>query len=652
MNRMRPWGDERVLMGGARPARRAGGAASAIADGVTGGVGLALLASGTLLLLLAFRNPFLVDSLPLAFLAFLLVPGVAGAAVGLVAGASRWLARRRRWSSGRAMNWQRTLLVVGLALVVVASLFGRLASARVERGPAEPPVRLMLVGIDGATWNVAGPMMERGQLPTLASLVRGGASGILESIEPTYSPRIFTTIATGKSADKHGIQTYADITSDAVVAKRLWSILADSLGWEYGVVEWYVTWPPAASPAGFAVPGLLAQSYETIPPELSFIKKLRDQDKRPQVRGARLYLGILTEGAANGLRLSTLGRLFGLALARARGAPAREMHRAQQQAIVRVVSDATCYQLVRRPVQVLALVFKSTDSVSHRYWQYYEPRAFPQVDQADVQRFGGTIEETYAVVDSELARLRRFVSSDGIVAIVSDHGFQARQQLVRGNCSLRAGTLLERMGFGPTVVSHVYVGGKTVVQPLTSDDRESARIRREVAAAFRSARVEGRTTPPFDVIDVDREGTGDDYVEVVITETLTEAAEQGASLVTSDGTRIAIDDFLRQETVLGVHALDGIIVLSGEPFRQGASTTGASVLDVTPTLLAAMGLPVAEDMDGRVHVEAMTQQSLTRAPIRMVRTYETGPRVRRSAPGDGTIPEDVAERLRALGYID
>jgi hypothetical protein len=36
----------------------------------------------------------------------------------------------------------------------------------------------------------------------------------------------------------------------------------------------------------------------------------------------------------------------------------------------------------------------------------------------------------------------------------------------------------------------------------------------------------------------------------------------------------------------------------------------------------------------------------------MVRTYETGPRVRRSVPADGTIPEDVAERLRALGYID
>jgi predicted AlkP superfamily phosphohydrolase/phosphomutase len=652
MNRVGPWSDEHVSTGGTSREQRTGGTASAIVDGVTAGIGLALLVSGTLLLLLALRNPFLVDSLPIALLVFLLLPGIAGAAVGFVGGASRGLVRPRRRPSGGPLNWQRRLLAVGLALVVVASLLGRLASVRVERGPAEAPVRLMLVGIDGATWDVAGPMMERGQLPTLASLVRGGASGVLESIEPTYSPRVFTTIATGKSADKHGIQTYADITSDAVVAKRLWNILADSLGWEYGVVEWYVTWPPAASPAGFAVPGLLAQNYDTIPPELSFIKKLRDQDKRSEVRGAGLYFGILTEGATNGLRLSTLSRLFGLALARATGAPLQVRHRAQQQAIVRVVSDATCYELARRPVQMLALVFKSTDSVSHRYWQYREPAAFSQVDQADVEQFGGTIEETYAVVDSELARLRRFVSPDGIIAIVSDHGFQARQRLIRGNYSLHAGTLLERMGFGPSVVSHMYVGGKTAVQPLTSDDRESARIRREVASAFRSARVEGYTAPPFEVVDVDREGTGDDYVEIVVTDVLTEGSEQGASLVTSDGTSIAIEDFLRPETVLGVHALDGVIVLAGEPFRQGATTTGASVLDVTPTLLAAVGLPVAEDMDGRVRVEAMSQEFLSLAPIRTVLTYETGAPVRRSVPAGGTIPEDVAERLRALGYID
>jgi predicted AlkP superfamily phosphohydrolase/phosphomutase len=610
-----------------------------------------LIASGALLAVLVIRNPFLVDSVPLALLAFMVVPGVLGAIIGLVVGGVVATRSRRRPPRGNA-SWQRRLFLIGLGLVVAVSLLGRLASARAERGPKDPPVRLMLIGIDGATWSVAGPMMSRGELSNLASFVERGASGILTSLEPMYSPRIFTSIVTGKNADKHGVRTTRDITANAVVVKRLWDILADQLGWEYGLVEWYLTWPPAASPRGFTIPGILAQSYDTIPPELSFIKKLRAQSKDTDARAVRFYWGILSDGVTSGLRLSTIRELFDLGLARRRGATPREMYGAQQQAVVRVLTDVTCCQLRRRPVETLALVYKSTDSVSHRYWAYHEPSRFSNLSNDEVERFGGMIEETYAIVDRELARLERYVSPDGVMAILSDHGFQAKRGLDYGFFSLRTKTLLEKMGFSLGEVSYVNVGGKAVIQPLTLDERESARIRGELAAAFGSVTIEGDGREAFRVTDVDREGTGDDYVEVYITRLLEESASNGASLLTQDGRSIPIEDFFQVLDVSGAHAPDGLIVLVGEPFRAGASPTGASILDVTPTLLAAVGLPVAEDMDGRPLVEVMSPEYLSRAPIAAAETYETGERVPQRIPSDDAVPEDVKERLRSLGYIE
>lgn len=610
---------------------------------------MVLVGSAAVLAALVFRNPFLVDSVPTALFAFLVVPGLLGGVIGLIPGA---LMTARRRPPRPASSWQHRLAVLGLALVVVASLLGRLASARAERGPADPPLELLVVGIDGATWDVAGPMMERGELVTLASMVEGGASGVLASLEPMYSPRVFTSIATGMNADKHGIRTYREITTDAVLVKRLWEILGDQLGWDYGLIEWNVTWPPIASPGGFTVPGILAQSYDTIPPELSLVKKLRAQAKGTEPRAIRLYIEILVDGVANGLRLSTVRELFGLAAARKRGAPPREMYGAQQQAVVRVLTDVTCCQLRRRPVETLALVYKSTDSVSHRYWQYHDSSEFRDLSDEEIQRYGGMIEETYAVVDRELARLQRFVDPDGIIAVVSDHGFQAWQRL--GYCfyALRTKTLLERLGFSSAEVSYVNMGGKAIIQPLTMDEQESDRIRGKLLSAFESVTVEGGDQSPFRVVDVDREGGGNDHVEVYITRFLEEAAGEGVSLVAPDGGSIPISDFLQVQDVSGAHATDGIIVLVGKPFRAGASPNGATILDVTPTLLAGLGLPVAEDMDGRPLTEVMSREYLSRTPITTTDTYETEERVARRTPADDALPEDLRERLQALGYIE
>src|SRR6185369_13621730 len=67
--------------------------------------------------------------------------------------------------------------------------------------------RLLLVGWDGADWKLITPLLDRGELPCLNALIDRGVMGKLSSAAPLVSPLLWTSLATGKRADKHGIVT-------------------------------------------------------------------------------------------------------------------------------------------------------------------------------------------------------------------------------------------------------------------------------------------------------------------------------------------------------------------------------------------------------------------------------------------------------------
>lgn len=71
------------------------------------------------------------------------------------------------------------------------------------------------------------------------------------------------------------------------------------------------------------------------------------------------------------------------------------------------------------------------------------------------------------------------------------------------------------------------------------------------------------------------------------------------------------------------HAPDGVLLLAGESIRGGTLLTGAELVDLAPTLLYALGLPVARDLDGRILTEAFTPGFLEAHPLTFVPSYET-----------------------------
>ena len=100
------------------------------------------------------------------------------------------------------------------------------------------------------------------------------------------------------------------------------------------------------------------------------------------------------------------------------------------------------------------------------------------------------------------------------------------------------------------------------------------------------------------------------------------------------------------------HELDGVVFLKGPNVKKGVSVTGATVLDITPTVLTLFGLPPAQDMDGRPIEDALTTATMKKiARDTRLKTYETGRKQGDGQPITSPVDDELRERLRSLGYI-
>ena len=448
-----------------------------------------------------------------------------------------------------------------LALSVVAG-----CAKGKEEGPSSsgPAGRVILFGIDGADWQVIDPLIAAGRMPNLGEVVRNGSRGVLRSMEPSASPALWTTIATGVSPDRHGIHGFVTgvpgaegevapaamhpgeggdggrgpgairpVTSAMRRVPAFWNILG-AYEKRSGVVGWLVTWP--AEPVhGFVVSSYLPYVYnwstgrplkgtivagiphQTFPEGL--IEELSPFKVRPADLDARTLSrfydphGLATLSALD--RECVVGFDWSLACDQTYRGAARHLFAAY-------------------PVDVFAVYFGGVDVASHRFWRFAHPQEFEGVGPEEVRILGGVIDAYYAFIDEALGEYLRDLGPNDTLVVLSDHGFKT-----------------------------VHIPD----QPATS----------------------------------------------------------------------------------GHHRLDGVIALVGRGVPRGGRIEGARLVDVLPTVLTLLDLPIASNLEGRVPEGALEPAFLSHHGRRRVPDYATA----RSAPGEDTseVDANVLERLRSLGYI-
>jgi predicted AlkP superfamily phosphohydrolase/phosphomutase len=528
-------------------------------------------------------------------------------------------------------------VVLFLLALVVLGLYGagRLHQRRPPQTEGRPHV--LVIGIDGATWTIMDPLMKRGELPNFKALKENGASGVLTSIEPTLSPAVWTTMATGKVRAKHGVMDF-NYTQEDLRVPRMWELL-EGEGKTVGMMSWLVTWPPAVR-HGFMVPGWLARTPATQPPAVHFAQDVILGEGL--ARTPREYAAYIVDAPRIGVRMSSLFEAFKLVtLSKLRKPPELDLIYRKEMLKARLFSDIFCWLLSSYRPDFAAEVFYGTDSLAHVYWKYMEAADAPgrtewDVSEADAKRYGGVIRRYYRLVDSLLPKILALLPEDTTVCVVSDHGHGSSGD-DWGYLVIKAGRLIQELGLADKV-SVASVGDWTFLSAAPGSGPEGLP---EAVRTLSSLMVDGKDVPLLQV-EVKESAT--------LSVRITEGVEPTDTFSTADGRTFKVSDFATKTELSGTHRLGGVVILSGAGIKKGYKITKASILDVAPTLLYIMGSTVGADMDGSVLTGCFNKDYLDRHPIRTVESRDGEVALPRSETGR-EMPEAVRKRLRELGYV-
>ncbi len=286
-------------------------------------------------------------------------------------------------------------------------------------------VKVLVVGLDGADWKIADPLMAAGRMPNLARLVKGGVRSNLLSIPPMLSPVIWTSIATGVEPARHGILDFLaptpngerePVTSRARRVPAVWDLLSEA-GARVGVTGWWATWPAdpvngymvtdrvayqlfgySSDPRSAAGKTWPASVYETVRPLIVPTDSVPWSDVTPYLEGPRRRLEEFDPDERE--RLDEFRTLL---------------------AAGKTYLDAALAMRARETVRFEAVYFEGTDTAGHLFMSYRPPR-LPSVDPKSFASFRSIVDRTYENADAILGKLLE--GREGwTVFVVSDHGF-------------------------------------------------------------------------------------------------------------------------------------------------------------------------------------------------------------------------------------
>jgi predicted AlkP superfamily phosphohydrolase/phosphomutase len=528
-------------------------------------------------------------------------------------------------------------LLVGLiAILPGCGCDGSEANQRSRRGGP----RLLIVGWDGASFDLVDRSIAAGHLPNLAALIESGAQARLVSTIVPISSSAWIGAMTGKGPGKTGVYAFFEpvegsydvrlISARSNRAAPLWRILT-ARGLRSNVFGVPVTWPPEAV-FGTMVAGMLSpfDSVYAYPPE--YTDTLRSRGFVPD-------LGIWRNEEKSGPRRF------------------RRQLAIKRRAVVELLS--------RDDWDLSIVVFKSLDIISHR---------------AYALGLKGPVARWMRQLDAVLGEMVATVGPDTDVIVVSDHGFATYPRginlhawLIDAGFAVRSRRDAENVPSGPLAERRLEQHRRLMAELDMSRTRAFAGVSEGNFASLR-ANVVGRE--PRGIV-------APEDLDALLTEISEKLSElrfegEGPPLVrrTIRGDveypgpeRGVVPDLLIEfrEDVNAVadrrseiffanprprpdHARDGILILSGPSVAPRGVRVEASILDVAPTALHLLGQPVYREMDGRVRTEFLADATPPRA------ISEADDPHYPAAP-DATSPytaedlEAITERLDALGYV-
>lgn len=312
--------------------------------------------------------------------------------------------------------------------------------------------KVLLIGWDAADWKIITPLLDAGDMPNLATLLARGVMGNLATLYPVLSPMLWTSIATGKRAHKHGIHGFTEpdsaggvrpITQLGRKTKAVWNIL-NQAGLKSNVIGW---WPshPAEPLNGVMVSdfyqkhrGGLDQPWP-LPPGTVHPERLRQPLAQLRIHPHELDGEQLLPFVPNAARID-------------QRKDKRLLSIAKVVAECSSVHAAATAVMQREPWDFMAVYFDAIDHFCHGFMRYHPPR-LDWVPEADFELYKDVVNTGYRFHDLMLGTLMTLAGDDTTIILCSDHGFHPDHLRPKELPNEPAGPAEEHRRFGVIALS-------------------------------------------------------------------------------------------------------------------------------------------------------------------------------------------------------
>lgn len=535
--------------------------------------------------------------------------------------------------------------------------------------------KMLILGLDGFCWQVAGRLLGNGRMPTLEHLIRTGASGNLRSIMPFETSPAWAAFQTGCMPHNTGVYSFHTLdrcrkeirlhSYSDILCPTMLEIMHDS-NRKMVSINMPLTSPPPATDA-VVIPGLLCTSLspETVTPRTVYADFIKPHPRYQAVNNA--HCSTLPEFVHQSCETEQLRCQIALQI------------------------------MERYPWDVFYFQIQSTDLIQHRYWWALDPGASGYSDDAFQ-----SASIFYQSCDDIIGRLIEKAGPDTAVCIVSDHGFtQQRYALALNRWLMQKQYLVlrqkEKTRWETVKEQHVFVkllaemygrmkkSGRYLCQAVGNlysrhlaapfSELELAHLRQfidlektkafclgsmgaliyankdlpnadEVIHAIRENLLEEfgplSPLPLIRTIKTGADEYGESKTGAAVPDLVVEYYE-GISTVLSPWANEIVKCYMGAGQQPGTHDRDGVFVFNGAGFKQGFETH-AEIIDILPTVLAYLQLPVPFHLDGKVLQSVFsTETSVRYKEFRKLH-------VRKETYSEAEQSE-VEKRLADLGYL-
>ncbi|MFC1984477.1 alkaline phosphatase family protein [Chloroflexota bacterium] len=500
--------------------------------------------------------------------------------------------------------------------------------------------RIIVVGLDGATFDLIKPWAKEGRLPTFKKLMKEGTHGTLMSTTPYATIPAWPSFSTGTNPGKHGFYDFFkekrnsyELTvevapSRAVKQETLWHILSNH-NKKVAVINVPSTYPPAKV-NGYMVTGMLTppNAKYTYPAELQ-------QELEAEVGKYNVFFSSRStkdvDSFVNDLEQTLDSRL-----------------------------EVSLYLWEKKHPDFLMMVDNGTDRAEHELWRFVDTTN-PLYKRRDIEEYGNPLLRYYQKVDQTLHRFVEILDEDTILVIMSDHGQGSLRKFVNLNIFLmeegfmamkkeamnKLRYFLFNCGFSP---HSLYNFLKHLGIERWATDQISHRVKLSLLHKFffSSSDIDWGKTRAFAsgvtgaiTINVDgrqpqgnvKFGTEYSHLRSELVDKLYNFTdpETGEKVVSNVYTRehlytgpylnaapdlvatacagyefFGMHGFSFSQAIRktfgnsGSHRPNGIFIAIGQGIKSGYEVKEANILDLAPSILKVIDIPIPNEMDGKV----------------------------------------------------